>query len=154
LDLYGYHNSRNEDEVTARIRSACRGWCTAAGLSDEDLAYRIRAEAIDILIDLSGHTSGNRLPMFARKPAPVQVTWLGYWATTGLQTIDYLIADPWTLLEGEERYFSERIWRLPDTRLCFTTPSESRDVGPLPAATNGYVTFGSFNRIAKLGDDV
>src|SRR6185369_14283306 len=91
---------------------------------------------------------------FARKPAPVQATWLGYWATTGVAAIDYLIADPWSLSEDEERYFTERIWRLPETRLCFTAPGGTLDAGPLPAAQDGAITFGSFNRLAKINDDV
>ena len=83
-------------------RHCCTGWHPVTGLSDEHLAQRIREDEIDILIDLSGHTAHNRLPMFAWKPAPVQVAWLGYFATTGVTAIDYLIADPWTLPETEE----------------------------------------------------
>jgi protein O-GlcNAc transferase len=118
------------------------------------VAQRIREDHIDILIDLAGHTGHNRLPLFAWKPAPVQVNWLGYFATTGVAAIDYLIADPWTLPETEEQNFTETIWRLPETRLCFTPPNVSIDVAPLPALERGYVTFGNFNNLAKMNDEV
>lgn len=106
--------------MTERIKGYCRGWFSIERHSDEQAAQRIRDDRIDILIDLSGHTSGNRLPMFAWKPAPVQATWLGYLATTGVGAIDYLIADAWTLPESEEVHFTEKIWRLPESYLCFT----------------------------------
>lgn len=155
LELFAYYNHRTSDTVTERIKASCAGWCSTASLSDEQLAHRVRDDRIDILIDLSGHTAGNRLSAFAWKPAPVQASWLGYFATTGVAAIDYLIADPWTLPESEECHFTEQILRLPRTRLCFTPPNESIGVGPLPAIANGgCITFGCFNTLAKMNDDV
>ena len=154
LELIAYPSHFCNDEVTERIKACCQGWYSVAGRSDEHVARRIRDDGIDILIDLSGHTNHNRLPMFAWKPAPVQVSWLGYFATTGVAAIDYLIADPWTLPEAEEAYFTEKIWRLPETRLCFTPPDEDVDVSPLPALANGHITFGCFNNLTKMNDAV
>jgi predicted O-linked N-acetylglucosamine transferase (SPINDLY family) len=118
------------------------------------LAQRIHNDRIDILIDLAGHSSSNRLPVFAWKPAPVQVTWLGYLATTGLETVDYLIADKWTLPDTAAWYFTEAIWHLPETYLCFTPPDVATEVTALPALSNGYVTFGCFNNLSKMNDAV
>jgi protein O-GlcNAc transferase len=84
----------------------------------------------------------------------VQLSWLGYFATTGVAAVDYFIADPWTLPPDQEAYFTEKIWRLPETRLCFTPPKADVAVGPLPALSNGYVTFGSFNNLSKMNDAV
>ena len=154
LELFAYSNSSQEDEVSERIKAHCHGWHSAVGQSDESLAQRIREDGIDILIDLSGHTAHNRLPIFAWKPAPVQASWLGYLATTGVSAIDYIIADVWTLPESEEPYFTEKVWRLPESYLCFTPPADSVDVGPLPAIHNGYITFGSFNNLTKMNDTV
>jgi predicted O-linked N-acetylglucosamine transferase (SPINDLY family) len=125
-----------------------------SGKSDEAAARLIHSDSIHVLVDLSGHTAGNRLPIFAWKPAPVQVSWLGYFATTGIAAIDYLIADPWVLPETEEAYFTEKIWRLPETRLCFTSPDVDVEVSLLPALSNGYITFGCFNNLSKMNDDV
>ncbi|MFA7239783.1 MAG: tetratricopeptide repeat protein, partial [Sulfuricellaceae bacterium] len=154
LEFIAYPCGVGADALTERIKRCCHGWHPAAGISDEHLAQAIRDDGIDILIDLSGHTANNRLPLFAWKPAPVQVSWLGYFATTGMTAMDYLIADPWTLPESEEAYFTEKIRRLPETRLCFTPPDVAVSVSPLPALTNGYVTFGCFNNLAKINDDV
>ncbi len=154
LELIGYPTHFQTDALTKRVKACCHGWHSTMGLADEALAQRIHADNIDILIDLSGHTSHNRLTMFAWKPAPVQVSWLGYFATTGVAAIDYLIADPWTLPQMEEAYFTEKIWRLPQTRLCFTPPDREVKVTSLPALTNGYVTFGCFNNLAKMNDEV
>ena len=154
LEFFAYPSHPRSDTVTARIKSCCIGWRSAVGLSDERLAQRIRDDSIDILIDLAGHTGLNRLPMFAWKPAPVQVTWLGYFATTGVAAIDYLIADPWTLPESIEVHFTEKIWRLPETRLCFTAPDVDLAVTPQPALSKGYVTFGCFNNLSKMNDAV
>lgn len=154
LELFAYLTSFQSDDLTNRIKACCFGWHSVVGLSDERLAGQIREDRIDILIDLAGHTAHNRLPMFAWKPAPIQVSWLGYFATTGVETIDYLIADPWTLPETEECNFTEKIWRLPETRLCFTAPDLNVEVLPLPALGNGFITFGCFNNLTKMNDAV
>ncbi|MEI6732676.1 MAG: tetratricopeptide repeat protein [Comamonadaceae bacterium] len=154
LEFFCYSNHPDNDSVTERIKSLCSGWRSIVELPDELAAMRIKDDEIDILIDIAGHTAHNRLPLFAWKPAPVQVSWLGYFATTGVAAIDYLIADPWTLPEGEEVNFTEKIWRLPETRLCFTPPDADVEVNPLPALINGYLTFGCFNNLTKMNDQV
>jgi predicted O-linked N-acetylglucosamine transferase (SPINDLY family) len=95
---------------------------------------------------------GGRLAVFARRPAPVQVSWLGYSGTTGLAEIDYVLADPIVAPPGEEKLFTEKVWRLPDSYLCYTPPAAMPTVAPLPAAANGFVTFGSFNNLNKVND--
>jgi len=154
LELYVYASDDKTDALGERIRTICPNWHSAFGLSDEFLARRIHSDRIDILIDLSGHTAHNRLPMFAWRPAPIQVSWLGYFATTGVAEIDYLLADPWTLPESQEILFTEEVWRLPETRLCFTPPDEDVPISPLPALTNGHITFGCFNDLSKMNDGV
>jgi predicted O-linked N-acetylglucosamine transferase (SPINDLY family) len=154
LEFFAYSNYFEFDTTSERIRTSCANWFSILGRTDEMVAQQIRDDRIDILIDIAGHTGHNRLPLFAWKPAPVQVSWLGYFATTGVAAIDYLIADPWTLPETEEANFTETIWRLPETRLCFTPPDLSVAVTPLPALERGYVTFGNFNNLAKMNDDV
>jgi protein O-GlcNAc transferase len=154
MEFFAYSNSLENDDVTERIKHHLQGWQSVVGLSDEAMARRIRDDAIDILIDLSGHTGKNRLPVFAWKAAPVQISWLGYFATTGVAAIDYLIADPWTLPESEEANFTEKILRLPETRLCFTPPAIDVAVGSLPALRNDYVTFAGFNALSKMNDTV
>lgn len=154
IQLFAYSNHWLVDSITESIKACCHGWKMVSPMNDERLAQCIRDDRIDILIDLSGHTADNRLPVFARKPAPVQATWLGYFATTGVKEIDYLIADPWTLPESEELNFTETIWRLPETRLCFTPPREIIDVAPLPALSTGKITFGCFNNLTKINDEV
>ncbi|WP_254774920.1 tetratricopeptide repeat protein [Polaromonas sp. YR568] len=152
--LFAYATLPGSDEITDRIRSHFHTWNEVSGLTDEALARRIRTDGIDILIDLSGHAASNRLSMFAWKPAPVQVSWLGYFATTGVPAIDYFIADAWSLPASEESNFTETIWRLPETRLCFTPPAPGLQVGPLPAISRGYLTFGCFNNLTKMNDAV
>jgi predicted O-linked N-acetylglucosamine transferase (SPINDLY family) len=154
LELVAYSSHFHADVLTARIKACCHGWRSAAGLSDEALARQIRDDGIDILIDLAGHTAHNRLPMFAWKPAPVQATWLGFLGTTGVSAIDYLIADPWTLPVTEEENFNEKIWRLPETYLCFTPPSDDIPVSALPAGSDGFITFGCFNNLTKINNAV
>lgn len=149
-----YSNSAHSDELTARIKPGFAAWRHVVDVDDSTLARTIRDDRIDILVDLSGHTGNNRLPMFAWRPAPVQVSWLGYFATTGLQEIDYILGDPHVLPPGEEGQYVERLWRLPDCYLCFTLPNEATPVNTLPALTNGHVTFGCFNNHKKLNDRV
>ncbi len=154
IEPIAYSNAVHSDELTARIKPRFALWRHVAELDDAALAQRIHDDRIDVLIDLSGHTGRNRLPMFAWRPAPVQVSWLGYFATTGLAEIDFLVADPHVVPPGEEGQYTERVWRLPDSYLCFTLPAEHATVAPLPALANGYVTFGCLNNHKKLNDGV
>jgi len=154
LELLAYHCHPNEDELTARIKTHFSAWHSTANLNDEAAARRIHADGVHILLDLAGHTARNRLPIFAWKPAPVQVSWLGYFATTGMQEMDYLLADAVSLPAGQRTRFTEQIYYLPDTRLCFTAPQHAPDIAPLPALTRQYITFASFQNLAKITDPV
>ncbi len=154
LEIFAYTNNSRVDPVSQRIRSHCHHWREVFGRMDNETAELIEKDEIDILIDLAGHTGRNRLPVFAWKPAPIQVSWLGYFATTGVGAIDYLIADPWTLPESEDAYFTETIWRLPETRLCFTPPDPNVVIRPLPALAEKTITFGCFNNLNKMNDTV
>ena len=156
VELVAYSMSPQEDELTARIRPCFVAWNIIVGLSDEAAARKIHDDGIHILIDLTGHTASNRLPMFALKPAPVQVSWLGYFATTGLPTIDYLLADSVSVPETHREHFTETVWYLPETRLCFTPPANRTglELTPLPALQNGYITFGCFQNLTKVNDTV
>ena len=156
VELVAYSMSPQEDELTARIRPCFVAWNIIVGLSDEAAARKIHDDGIHILIDLAGHTAGNRLPMFALKPAPVQVSWLGYFATTGLPGIDYLLADPVSVPESHREHFTETVWYLPETRLCFTPPANTTglELTPLPAMQNGYITFGCFQNLTKVNNAV
>lgn len=154
LELFAYSHNRVEDETTQRLKRQFDLWRPIAALDDAAAEARIRADGIDLLVDLSGHTGGHRLPLFARKPAPLQASWLGYFATTGLAQMDYVIGDRWVLPAEEEGHFVERPWRLPDSYLCFTPPPFALEAGPLPALAEGRLTFGSFNNLAKLNDEV
>ncbi|MDQ2104592.1 O-linked N-acetylglucosamine transferase, SPINDLY family protein [Azospirillum isscasi] len=150
VTAFGYANNSRIDHVTERLRAAAGGWRPIVGIGDEAAADLIRQDGIDILVDLSGHTGNNRLPLFARRPAPVQVSWLGYFGTTGLPGMDWIIADRHVLPPGEERYFTEKVWRLPGSYLCFTPPTEEVAVGPLPMLGGGPVTLGAFHNRAKI----
>jgi len=154
IDLVAYPTRRVEDALTARIKPYFSAWTPLASMNDEQAAARIRDDRIDLLLDLSGHMNFNRLPLFAWRPAPVQASWLGYFASTGLPAMDYLLGDPHVLPPDAQPYYTERLRRLPDSYLCFTPPAERVDVGPPPLATQGHVTFGCFNHLMKMNDGV
>jgi predicted O-linked N-acetylglucosamine transferase (SPINDLY family) len=154
VELFAYVTHYRDDELTERVKPFFAGWVRAIGLGDAALAKRIHDDGIDILIDLSGHTASTRLPMFAWKPAPVQVSWLGYLGTTGLSAMDYLLADPHAVPPGEEQQFAETVWRLPEIYLCFKPPASGPDAGAPPALNHAAVTFGCFNNLAKINDAV
>lgn len=154
IELYAYATDYREDHTTARIKPYFSQWKTLRGLSDLEAAQLIHQDGIHILIDLSGHTGGSRLPMFACKPAPVQASWLGYYASTGLNEMDYFLADEISVPTTQQHLFTEKLRYLPHSRLCFTPPSINLEVTPLPAITNGFITFGSFQNMAKVNDDV
>ena len=150
LSLHVYSNHPVEDAVTRRLRGYIPHWQPIVGLSDAALAQKIREDGIDILIDLSGHTAHNRLLAFAHKPAPVQVSWMGYPGTTGLNAMDYYLADRFFLPPGQfDDQFSEKIVQLPASA-PFQPVDDAPPVNALPALSNGYLTFGSFNHTRKL----
>ncbi len=154
FQLIAYPTRNMEDELTDRIRTYCSGWNPLVGKSNAIAANLIHADRINILLDLSGHVAHNRLPVFAWKPAPVQVSWLGYFATTGVAEIDYFLADQVGVPEDQQAQFTESVWYLPDTRLCFAPPGIDASVSLLPALKNGHITFGCFQNLTKLGNDV
>jgi len=155
FDVYAYASSRANDWMTEKLRAAIPNWREVVDWSDEHLEQQIRADGIDILVDLSGHSAGNRLPVFARKPAPVQVTAWGYITGTGLDAMDYLFADADTILPDEEQWYSEKIVRLPRIVTYWAAdPALVGAVQPLPAIRNGHLTFGVFNRLGKLKREV
>ncbi len=154
LDVIAYATQPGTDEFSLRIRPYFADWKNIGGLSDVAAAKLIHDDGIHILIDVAGHSSHNRLSMFAWKPAPIQVSWLGYLATTGLKSIDYVLSDPYSIEPADERFFTEAIRRLPDSCICFTPTVDNVAIGPLPAIKQGFITFGSFNNLSKMSDAV
>ncbi|MDT8428115.1 MAG: tetratricopeptide repeat protein [Pseudomonadales bacterium] len=158
IQIMAYYCLATVDMVTERLKSYCHGWRDVSGMEDEQLAAQIRADEIDILVDLAGHTGRNRLLVFARKPAPVQVTWLGHPNTTGLRAMDWRLTDATGDPTGVEHRYSEKLWRLPDVFVAYRPMikapqllhSKQYAVKPTPALQNGYVTFGCCNNLAKL----
>ena len=151
LELHGYYNNTVTDAVTGRLTGYFRHWRAVSKLNDAQLAKQVMDDKIDILLDLSGHTALNRLNTFARKPAPIQVSWLGYPGTTGLsEAMDYYLGDDRWLPPGEfDRFFSEKLVYLPD-RWAFQPHAGAPDVSELPALETGQLTFGSFHRLVKI----
>ncbi len=146
-----YSNSSHNDFATRELRALADEWLPCLDLKDDQLAERIRADRIDILVDLSGHTSGNRMPVFLRKPAPVQATYLGYGDTTGLPTMDYWITD-WVLHPQDTRHLtSERIWRLPRCWVMYEPPAGAPEVADRD--NRGPVTFIACNALQKVGPE-
>lgn len=154
VELIAYPTACRADELTDRIKPFLSAWTPLVGLKDEAAAHLIHADSIHILLDLSGHTGHNRLPIFAWKPAPVQVSWLGYSGTTGMPQMDYYLGDPFVAPREEERNFTERIWHLPESYLCLTQPAVPVEIGLLPALIKGHITFGCFNNLIKISDAV
>ena len=154
-EVFCYNNSPQSDAVTEQIRSLSSKWRDVTALSDIDLSSMIHDDGIDILVDLNGHTADNRLLVFARKPAPIQVSWIGYPNTTGLSSMDYRLTDALADPPGStDHLHSERLIRLPDTFSCFSPPTPCPEVTEPPVLIKGYVTFGSFNNFAKITPQV
>jgi len=155
FEVICYSEVEQADEMTANLRSLSDGWRDTRRLSDSDMYSMIQADSIDILVDLAGLTHGHRLGVFAMKPAPVQVNYLGYAGTTGLSRMDYRITDNLTDPPGDsDQYHSETLIRLPQCFLCYKPPLASPPVSASPAQTSGHVTFGSFNDLTKVSPDV
>lgn len=154
VELIGYadhHSTGRADATTARLRAAANGWIETTELSDASLAERVRTDGIDVLIDLAGNTSGDRLGVMARRPAAIQATYCGYPNTTGLRAVDWRIVDAHTDPPGADAFATERLLRMPGCFLCYTPDPEMPAVSPPPSVANGHVTFGSFNTQMKVG---
>jgi predicted O-linked N-acetylglucosamine transferase (SPINDLY family) len=147
-----YANVQRPDALTPRLQGHADIWRSTVGLTDEQLATQIRQDQIDILVDLTMHAASNRLLVFARKPAPVQVMYLAYCSSTGLDTIDYRLSDPYLDPPGEESFYSEQTIHLPDTFWCYQSIIDCPQVGPLPALAQGVITFGCLNQFTKVSE--
>ncbi|MCG8510175.1 MAG: tetratricopeptide repeat protein [Rhodospirillales bacterium] len=145
-----FSNVRQPDKTTEAFRCAADRWIDVSSLSDGAFAKRVVDQGIDILFDLNGHTSGNRLRAFARRLAPVQATWSDYVDTTGIEAMDYILGDPIQITPEDERHYVERVLRLPHDYICYRPPDDAPPVTPPPFEKNGFVTFGCFNTVRKL----
>jgi predicted O-linked N-acetylglucosamine transferase (SPINDLY family) len=154
VEVVAYAGAGADDGIRRRFKRCVRRWHETADWSDERLAREVTQERVDILIDLSGHTKGNRLPAFSRRPAPVQLSWAGYVGTTGLKAMDGLIADRFHISAGEESFYVEKIAHLPDGYICFDPPADAPAVTPLPAGARAPPTFASFHLPAKINREV
>jgi predicted O-linked N-acetylglucosamine transferase (SPINDLY family) len=153
VEVFCYYNNRQQDDFSRRLAACADHWTPCEEMADEQLARAIRADQIDILVDLAGHTNGNRLLVFARKPAPVQVTWIGFPDTTGLTAMDYRLTDNLADPVGEtEQWHTETLCRLPNCFLCYAPPPDTPPVAPPPVRKTGRITFASFNNLTKVNE--
>jgi len=158
LQFTAYDTLNRPDNWTAQMREHLYQWRSCHALNDAQLVAQIQSDQIDVLIDLHGHSTGNRLAVMCAKPAPVQLSYMGFLGTVGVPGIDYVLADPFCVPAGveppAEDEFTEQVWRLPTSYYCFTSPGLEVDIGGLPALKNGYITYGCFNKPDKLNDKV
>ncbi len=154
FEWVAYTSQRQDTALTERIRPCFSQWHAVRALSDEALARQIYQDEVDVLVDLSGFTTGHRQGTLAYRAAPVQINWLGYFGTTGMPFIDAVLADPHCVPEEEAHWFTEPVLRLPHTRFCFTPPVDAPDIASLPALRNGHLTLGCFQDLAKINDEV
>lgn len=150
IKLVAFSTRSGSDEFTARLRKSMDSWHDISTLDDETAFELIVSESIDILVDLSGYTAGGRLRLFSLRPAPVQVAWMGYFGTTGLPAIDWIIADRQVIPPEAERWYSERVLSMPDSYICYGPPASAPPVAASPSERKGYVTFGCCNTPAKI----
>lgn len=152
--IYVYNAASTEDEVTQRLKIHVDVWRDVSHMTPDQLVKLVRSDCIDIAVDLAGHTSNNALVSFARGLSPVQVTYLGYPNTTGLSNIQYRITDSIADPPGEDRYYTEKLYRMPGCFLCYRPGNDFPEVDDTPALHNKYITFGSFNNLSKINDSV
>lgn len=150
VEVYAYAELTKEDEMSQKYKSYCEHWIPTAGMSDDALAEKMREDEIDILVDLAGQTNGNRLEVFARKPAPVSLSWLGYAYTSGVSAIDYYLSDEVSVPLGSEHLFAEKPWRMDQSSLVYSPAVGMGEVNPLPALEKGYITFGTLTRSIRV----
>jgi protein O-GlcNAc transferase len=150
VEVYAYAELKIEDDMTSCYRRYVEHWTPTIGMSDEALAERIRSDGIDILVELAGHTVGNRLRTFALKPAPVSLSWMGYGYSTGLSAIDYYLTDEACVPVGSEGLFAEQPWRIANPASAYRPSSGMGEVNGLPAQQQGYITFGTLTRSVRV----
>ena len=154
FNVYCFSNTEQMDSMSDKIKDAVFKWIDIRSLSNDAICEIIQKEQIHILVDLAGHTKNNSIEIFAMKPAPVQVNYLGYPGTTGISQIDYRITDRWADPPGEGKYYAEQLVRMPHCFLCYQPDPQIPQVANLPSEKNGWITFGSFNRLPKLTDTI
>jgi len=154
VEVRCYASVASPDGTTARLQAMADAWVPVQAMSDEQVARKIREDQVDILVELGGHTEESRLPVLAQRPAPVQISWLGYPGTTGLTEVDYRLTDGQADPESAAPFYTERLLRLDRCFLCYEPPGEAPAVGPLPCGEGAPVTFGSFNNLAKINEQV
>lgn len=154
FSIFCYSDVANPDSVTTRLQQQKNTWRSIHTMDNERVEKMIKNDHISILVDLSGHTGNRRLELFLNKPAPIQVTYLGYPRTTGLSSMDYRFTDWWADPLGQEKYYSEKLIRLSSGFLCYRPPDNSPEIASSPVAQKGFITFGSFNYLPKVNDDV
>ena len=152
--LTAYDVGKRADATTARLRGLFDDWRSVGALEDAAIVAQIRADAIDILVDLTGHTEASRIGVMEYRPAPVQVSWIGYANTNGVTAMDWIIADGVVLPPEDEAHYIEKPLRLPGCYLCYTPPKQTVAPSPPPMLRQGHVTFGCFNNLAKINDEV
>ncbi|MCA0449893.1 MAG: hypothetical protein LCH62_08995 [Proteobacteria bacterium] len=154
IEVHAYSLSGTPDEEAQALRKLVDVWHDCQMLDDDGLAAKARQDGIDVAVDLAGHTAGAKLKAFARRLAPVQITWLGYGGTTGVGAMDWYLGDAHMAPLGSDAAFTERVWRLDRAPFAFDPPPEMPAVAPLPAQAKGHVTFGSFSRLVRINDTV
>ncbi len=152
--IYCYHDCSIVDSTTERIKNHAHVWRPIYNISDQEVISMINADGIDILVDLAGHSSRNRLTLFLQKPAPIQISYLGYPNTTGLSTMDFRITDALADPEDQDQFYTEKLIRLSRCFLCYRPPDLDSNIPPAsPFKQNGYITFGSFNNLPKVSEE-
>lgn len=154
FSVYGYSLVQHPDGVTAVLRQGCDTWREVLGCSWAEIARQIRADEIDVLVDLAGHSAENALPVFAYRPAPVQISGIGYFNSTGMQEMQGFLSDGYCSPEDRSPYFTEKLLRLPHSHFCYQPFAKFPEVGQPPCLDKGYVTFGCFNNFAKVTDSM
>ncbi len=154
FELFCYSNGSIKDKLTQNLQSRVDHWLDISAMDDAAVAAAIAQDGLDLLVDLAGHTGGNRLGVFFFKPAPVQMSFLGYFDTTGVTGMDYLLTNDVAYRAGDERYFTERVLTLPHTHFCYALPDFAAETALIPSVASGMVTFGSFNNAKKMNEEV
>ena len=154
LELIAYSNFKKKDSLSVELKSHFTNWCEITDQNDEKVVNQIRKDGIHILFDLSGYSAKNRLPIFINKPAPIQISWAGFLASNGIPEVDYIIGDPYVTPKDNVDHFTEKIFRLPNIWCCFSVPEFEVKINELPAIKNGYITFGCFNNLSKINNEV